>query len=331
MAHAQVRVGLVGCGPRAAASILPALRAAGADLVAIQDGDGSHLEALVRDSGARRGYADGERLIERELLDLLVVGDAADGLALAFLALDRDCPVLFGVGTDLTADEATRLATLSRERGLPVGMVTWTRFDAATRDAIRRIGDRASGRPLSTVIHAVRSVPGGHDGLPVMLRRDFLPALDAALELAAGLTEPAVVQYRSEEAFQCAVAARSSAAGTVVLDLVGVSRGRSERWTIEHTAAHGRVSLTAGGVVEEEHWEESYEPHRMGQPRRADMTLFDTPNRVMQAYRSAVQAFMTAVQDGLPYPASVEVLLPALVLAEELAGVAGHGGRFAIR
>lgn len=298
--------------------------------MAIQDGDGGHLEGLVRESGARRGYLEGDRLLERELLDLVVIGETPDAARLAALALDRDCPVIFGVGTDLAADEAIHLATLSREQGLPVGMVVWTRFDAATRETLRRIGDREAGRPLSTLVHAVRSMPASEGGLVSHLRRDFLPALDVALELCGGLDGSQVSHLGTDEAFQCTVAGRSQAAGSVTLDLVGVSRGRSERWTLDHTAAHGRVSLTAGGVVETEHWDEQYQVSRMGQPRRADMTLFDTPNRVMQAYRAGLQAFMTSVQDGIPYAASVEAMLPALGLAEELAGVAGPGGRLAV-
>lgn len=73
MQQARLRTALVGCGAFANAALLPAMRMADIDIVAVCDPDAARAEATMRAAGARSCYADMSAMLDAETVDAVVM------------------------------------------------------------------------------------------------------------------------------------------------------------------------------------------------------------------------------------------------------------------
>lgn len=73
MGDLRLRTALVGCGAFANAALVPAMRMAGIEIVAVCDSDRARADATRKASGARAAYADLSRMLATEDVDAVVM------------------------------------------------------------------------------------------------------------------------------------------------------------------------------------------------------------------------------------------------------------------
>lgn len=73
MQQVRLRAALVGCGAFANAALVPAMRMAGIDIVAVCDPDAGRAEATMKAAGARAAYGDMAGMLTAETVDAVVM------------------------------------------------------------------------------------------------------------------------------------------------------------------------------------------------------------------------------------------------------------------
>ena len=126
MQQARLRAALVGCGAFAGAALVPAMRMADIDIVAVCDPDSAHASAAMKASGACAAYADMSDMLTTETVDVVVmaVGPAVYP-KLAEQALSQGVHVFVEKPPAITVAEAEAMARAARKanRQLVVGFM----------------------------------------------------------------------------------------------------------------------------------------------------------------------------------------------------------------
>lgn len=159
MNKSAIRVALIGCGNFMNAALLPSIRLAAIDVVAVCDLDRGKAEATGKAIGAGGIYTDYDEMLDREQLDvvMMAVGPTVYP-ALSKKAFEKGIHVYLQKPPALSVDEARKLKALAvqYERQLIVGFMK--RFGTAYRMAKELISTEEFG-PLTHISARLRSGP----------------------------------------------------------------------------------------------------------------------------------------------------------------------------
>jgi predicted dehydrogenase len=114
----RIRAALVGCGAHARMCILPAIRSAPVDLVAVCDSDRSRAETTARDFGATAALTEFDQLLGREDLEaVFITTPASTHAGLAVAALRAGYHVFVEKPLALNPAEARQVVEAARASG----------------------------------------------------------------------------------------------------------------------------------------------------------------------------------------------------------------------
>ncbi|WP_084731401.1 Gfo/Idh/MocA family protein [Microvirga vignae] len=126
MSNAPLRTALVGCGAFANAALVPAMRLAGIDVVAVCDPDTSRAQDTMRAAGARSCHAEMSRMLGMEDVDAVVMAVGPTIYPkLAVEALSSGVSVFVEKPPAVTVADALSMkkAAISANRQLAVGFM----------------------------------------------------------------------------------------------------------------------------------------------------------------------------------------------------------------
>ena len=136
MMQARLRIGLVGCGAFANAALVPAMKMAGIDVVAVCDPDSDRAEATLRAAGAEAAYGDMVAMLERETLDAVVMAVGPTVYPkLARQALERGVHVFVEKPPAITVEDAEAMAAAAKAAGRQLVVGFMKRFATGYRMA----------------------------------------------------------------------------------------------------------------------------------------------------------------------------------------------------
>jgi predicted dehydrogenase len=143
-----LRVGVVGAGLWARRAHLPALaRTPGVAVTAISDPDRARAEALARDFGVDRAFADHEQLLASGVDAIAIVAPDDAHHAVAAAALAARLPVLCEKPLARTVAEAAALARQAEAAGVVTKMGFGFRYSPALRRLAEMVAEGRIGRP----------------------------------------------------------------------------------------------------------------------------------------------------------------------------------------
>jgi myo-inositol 2-dehydrogenase / D-chiro-inositol 1-dehydrogenase len=153
MGELRLRVALVGCGAFANAALVPAMRIAGIEIVAVCDPDRARADATRRMSGASAAYADLSRMLTVEDVDAVVMAVGPTIYpALAEAAFAHGVHVFVEKPPAITVVEAEAMALAAKRAGKQLVVGFMKRFATGYRMAKEISGEGDFG--------AVRMVSG---------------------------------------------------------------------------------------------------------------------------------------------------------------------------
>ncbi len=143
-----LRVGCVGCGNHATMSIIPSLRFAPIDLIAVCDLDSERAEYAARVFGAQAIEPSAEKLIARQDIDaVVIVGPPRLHTEVAIQAMRAGKHVLAEKPPGETLEAALEMQRVARETGMHCGIGFMKRFATTYRKAKELMGEDFFGRP----------------------------------------------------------------------------------------------------------------------------------------------------------------------------------------
>jgi predicted dehydrogenase len=135
-----LRAGIIGCGDVAQKGHVPALRAAGVEVVAVCDAKPERAAKLAHKMGIQRAFHDYGQLLAEPDIDLVSIGlPNALHAPVAIAALGRGKHVLCEKPMATRADEACAMAEAARRAGRLLGVNQHMRFEptaVALREAV---------------------------------------------------------------------------------------------------------------------------------------------------------------------------------------------------
>ena len=135
----RARVGLIGAGSFATGTLIPGLREAGLELVAIASASGLSAESARRQFGFESAHADADEVIERDDLDLVAIATRHESHAqIAARALEAGRAVYVEKPLALDADGLRRVREAQRRTGAPL-VVGFNRRFAPLAAELRRL------------------------------------------------------------------------------------------------------------------------------------------------------------------------------------------------
>lgn len=132
----RLRTALVGCGAFANAALVPAMRMAGIEIVAVCDPDSARAEATGRVAGANAAYADLSRMLAAEDVDAVVMAVGPTVYPkLAEQALAHGVHVFVEKPPAITVAEAEAMGLAARKAGKQLAVGFMKRFATGYRMA----------------------------------------------------------------------------------------------------------------------------------------------------------------------------------------------------
>lgn len=132
----RLKVALVGCGGFANAALVPAMRMAPIDVVAVCDRDEGRANATADVTGARASYSALDVLLARESVDAVVMAVGPTVYpALAIQAMRVGVNVFIEKPPAVTVEEAQAMRAVSQETGKRLGVGFMKRFATGYRMA----------------------------------------------------------------------------------------------------------------------------------------------------------------------------------------------------
>ncbi|HEY6311937.1 MAG TPA: Gfo/Idh/MocA family oxidoreductase [Streptosporangiaceae bacterium] len=220
-----MRVGMVGCGQHATAVLLPNLVHLDFELAATCARRLSSAQAAAARFGARAAYDSLAEMIRREELEAVVASVPPQ----AYGAVIRECvssglPVFAEKPGAADAAEASDLAKLSVDAGVPVMVGYMKRFAPAYRRARASVTNPRFGTPtLATFTFVVGDVESDFDSY---LTDNPVHHLDLARYLLGELNDLQVIRGRSDGGRHALSIAARAESGAVV----GLQLGSTGSW-----------------------------------------------------------------------------------------------------
>ncbi len=314
-----MRIGLIGCGRHATASVLPAFPEAGLRLVATCARRIERAEACAELFGAPTAYDDPRAMLDAGGLDgVVIVVPAGAYASLIELCLRARLPVFAEKPGAASGEEARRIAECSASSGVPVMVGYMKRFAPAYRCAREAIRDTSFGRPM---LGSVRFVVGSGFGgsLRTWVIDNVVHPLDIARFLVGELSDLALHHTHEPEAGHAlAVIARSERGAVVSFELATTGSWMQHNERVEVTGIGNTVCVDNVDTCvyrpregAEQIWRPNY---------TVPLPVNTTP--VVTGFVGELEHFREVVADGAPCESDIRSAARTLETAEELVRLA---------
>ncbi len=315
------RVGMIGAGNFAVRTLLPALREAGAELVAIASGGGTSGAVAGEKFGFRRATTEAEAVISDPDVDTVLVLTRHDSHArLALRALEAGKHVFVEKPLALREEELDALERAAAASGRLLTVGFNRRFAPLAEEARKLLAGRAG--PLSLVLTVnAGAIPRDHwTQDPEVGGGRIVGEACHFLDLARSLAGSPIVSL--------SVTAAGDGKGRAVDDVAHLSAAFADGSTaVVHYLANGPKSFPKervecfwdGKALSIDNWRRL---RRWGVPG----PLWERPRGMDKGHAAEVRAWLAAVRAGGPAPIPLDELLEVsrwAIRAGELARVPG--------
>lgn len=344
MQQVRLRTALVGCGAFANAALVPAMRAAGIDIVAVCDPDAARAAATMKAAGAGSVYTDISEMLVAETVDAVVmaVGPTVYPM-LAEQALTHGVHVFVEKppAVTLVEAEAMRLAAAKAGKQLTVGFMK--RFATGYRMA-KEISEEIEFGAVRMVSARVTSgvwTPAWSKTLtPFSFVLDHSVHFLDLMRFFGGSVDwvSAIKTEASDERFGFAVLLGYASGAAGLLEISNYESRGVPNERVQITGSHG-ASVTVENVsrVTYSRDAEPMVPGRAFSPQRErliwepNMTNISEENAslVHMGYVGEMRNLAAALQAGRPVTPSIEDGIAALDLAHAI--VESDGRRINLR
>ncbi len=314
-----MRIGLIGCGRHAMASVLPAFPGAGLRLVATCARHIERARTCAELFGAPMAFDDPSAMIDAGGLDGVVIAVPADAyVPLIDLCMVARLPVFAEKPGAASGAQARRIAEVSETGGVPVMVGYMKRFAPAYRCARDLINDASFGRPtLASLRFVVGSGFGG--SLQTWVMDNLVHPLDMARFLVGELSEMSGLHTHEPEAGHAlAMIARSERGAVVTFEFATTGSWVQHNERVEVTGVGATVCVDNVDTCvyrpregAEQIWKPNY---------TVPVPANTTP--VVAGFVGELEHFHRVVADGAPCDSDIRSAARTLETAEELLAAA---------